>query len=79
MPSIKNFGFVSNNKISSLQSIAKYTIISGENPYSFFVLECLLNHVKIIVKKNMKKDLSLYKNKFIELDFKSLNNIKKLK
>ena len=79
MSSIKNFGFVSNYKISSLQSIAKYTIISGENPYSFFVLECLLNHVKIIVKKNIKKNLSFYKNKFIELDFNSSNNIKKLK
>ncbi len=79
MPLIKNCGFVSNNKVSNLQSLTKYTIISGENPYSFFILECLSNHVKIIIEKNMKENLALYKKDFIRLDFNSLNNIKKLK
>ena len=77
--SVKNYGFLNNKKIQNLQSKSKYTIASGENLFSFFVLECLTNHVKIIVKKNMNKKIVLFKKKFIELDFNSLNSIKKIK
>jgi len=79
LPFVKNCGFVSNNKILDLQSLTKYTIISGENPYSFFILECLSNHVKIVIEKNMRKKFALPKKNFIELNYNSLNNIKKLK
>ncbi len=79
IPLIKNYGYLTNNKINLLQSKAKYTIASGENPYSFFILECLTNHVKIITKKKFGKKIILFKKKFIELDFNSLNSIKKLK
>ncbi len=76
---VKNYGFISNNKLSKLQSLTKYTIMSGENPYSFFILECLSNYVKIIIPKDKKKELSLPKKNCIELDYNSLNSIKKLK
>ena len=79
LPHVKNCGFVSNNQLSNLQSLTKYTIISGENPYSFFILECLSNHVKIVIKKNMIKKLALPKKDFIELNYNSLNSIQKLK
>ncbi len=79
IPSIKNYGYLTNKKVNSLQSKAKYTIASDENLYSFFILECLSNHVKIITKKKNKKRKILFKKKFIELDFNSLNSIKKLK
>ena len=61
IPSIKNYGYLTNNKINLLQSKSKYTIASNENLYSFFILECLSNHVKIITNKKMKK-----KNSFIQ-------------
>ena len=79
IPSIKNYGYLSNDKINLLQSKSKYTIASGENLYSFFILECLSNNMKIVTKKKMKKKIILFKQKFIELDFNSLNSIKKLK
>ena len=79
LPMVKNCGFVKNNKVLKLQSISKYTILSQENPYSFFLLECLSNHVKIVIEKNMKKKLEFTKKKIIKLDFNSLNSIKKLK
>lgn len=79
LPFVKNCGFVSNNKMLNLQSFSKYTILSGENPYSFFILECLSNHVKIVVEKNMRKKFALSKKNFIELNYNSLNSIKKLK
>ncbi len=79
LPMVKNCGFVKNNKVLKLQSISKYTILSHENPYSFFLLECLSNHVKIVIEKNMKKKLDFPQKKIIKLDFNSLNSIKKLK
>ena len=78
LPNVKNCGFISSNKLSKLQSLTKYTIMSGENPYSFFILECLTNHVKIITEKDKTKKLALPKKNCIELDYNSLNSIKKL-
>ena len=78
-PNIKNYGFISSNKLSNLQSLAKYTIISHENPYSFFILECLSNDVKIIVKQDMKRKIILPKKNLIKLDYDSCNSIKKLR
>ena len=52
--------------------------MSGENPYSFFLLECLSNHAKIIIEKDKTKKLAFPKKNYIELDFNSLNSIKKL-
>lgn len=79
LPRVKNCGFVKNDKVLKLQSISKYTILSHENPYSFFLLECLSNHVKIVIEKNMKKKLDFPQKKIIKLDFNSLKSIKKLK
>ncbi len=79
LANVKNCGMLTNKKISKLQSQAKYTIISGENPYSFFILECMSHHIKIIVEKKMKKRITMFKKNFIELNFDSLNSIRKLK
>jgi hypothetical protein len=72
LPKIKNCGRLSKKKISILQSKAKFTIISGENPYSFFILECITHHMKIIIDKKMKKKITMLKGNFIELNFNSL-------
>ena len=76
---VKNFGFINNKKVNNLQSQAKYTISSGENLYSFFILECLLNGVKIIIEKDIKRKITFFKQNFIKIDFKSFNDISKLK
>ena len=79
IPSVKNYGMVSNKKVSKLQSIAKYTIISGENPYSFFILESLSNNMKIIINKNDKDKLEFNKKNFIKINFNETKDLKKLK
>ena len=79
MPSIKNYGYIPSKRLSYLQSLTKYTIISDENPYSFFILECISKNVKIITKKNMIENLALPKKNFVKLNYESLNDIKKLK
>ncbi len=78
-PSVKNYGYISNEKILNLQSQSKYTIMSDENPYSFFILECLSNKVKVIVRKDLIKKFTFSKKNFIKLNFDSLNDINKIK
>ncbi len=79
LPYVKNCGYLSNNKILNLQSHARYTILSRENLYSFFILECISNNVKVIVEKNMIKKINFLRKNFIGLNYNSLNSIKKLK
>lgn len=76
--SVKNFGYIENKRLNDIQARSKYTIASGENIYSFFTLECLSNHVTIVIDKNYKKRITLYKKNFITLDFKKLKDISKL-
>jgi hypothetical protein len=61
-----NHGKLSNKKVQKLQSRSKYTIASGENFYSLFILECISNHVKIIVNESDYKKIDFYKEKFIK-------------
>lgn len=79
IPHIKNYGYLPNYKVSELQSKSRYTIASGENFLSFFVLECLSNNVKVIVEKDLIDNITFYKKNFIKLDFNSVKSIKKLK
>ena len=48
---VKNLGYLNQKKLSILQSRSKYSLCSGENIYSLFVLECITNHVKILINK----------------------------
>ena len=49
---VNNLGYINKKKLAILQSRTKYSISSGENIYSLFVIECVTNHVKIFVNKN---------------------------
>ena len=51
LKSIKNIGYVNNNLVNYLQSQSRFTIASGENIYSLFILECLSNDVKSLDAK----------------------------
>lgn len=61
-----NHGKLSNKKVQILQSRSKYTIASGENFYSLFILECISNHVKILVNESDYQKIDFYKEKFIK-------------
>ena len=64
---VKNFGYISKKKILNLQSYSKYTLCSKENIYSLFILECISNHVKIIIDKKLMKKVKFLKKYFISL------------
>ena len=75
---LKNCGYVNKKKINNLQSRSKFTLCSGENIYSFFVLECISNHVKILISKNYKNQIKFFKKYFITFDDRKFN-FKKIK
>lgn len=65
---VKNLGYLNQKKLSILQSRSKYSLCSSENIYSLFVLECITNHVKILVNKNYMNKINFFKKSFISLD-----------
>lgn len=68
---ITNLGYISQKKISNLQARSRYTIYSGENVFSLFVLECISNHVKILINKKYLKKIKNFKKYFINMDDES--------
>ena len=59
---VKKFGIHRQKRLNVLQSQSKYTFYSGENIYSFFILECISNHVKILIDKKYSKQINFLKN-----------------
>ena len=78
---VTNLGYINKKRLNNLQSRSKYSLSSGENIYSLFTIECITNHVKILIdKKNMKK-IKVFKKFFItynksNLIFKKNKNLK---
>ena len=72
-----NYGFLDNEKISSLQSKTKFTIVSDENIYSLFTLECIKNNVKIITNSNQISSINFFKNSFIKVNYNNIYELKK--
>ena len=77
---VKNLGFVNRIKLNDILSKSKFSILSGENILSLFLVECLNSNVKIIsnekiikINKNIKKNFVYFNtNKFFkrsEIDF----------
>ena len=61
IPGLINKGFISNKLIQKLQIKTKFTIYSGENLYSLFILECIQNGIKVLVNNNKKKKSNILK------------------
>ncbi len=64
---VKNLGYINRQRLIKFQSISKYTICSNENIYSLFVLECISNHVKILIDKKNSMKIKYLKKYFIPL------------
>jgi hypothetical protein len=75
-PYVRNHGYINNKKINYLLSRSFFSIISNENPYSIFTIECLNNHVIIIADYNYKNKIKYYNKQFLFLNFKGNINKK---
>ena len=51
-----NLGYINKKRLNILQSRSRYTLCSEENIYSLFIIECITNHVKILIKKKTCKN-----------------------
>ena len=71
---VKNHGYLSNKRINNLLSKSFFSLISNENPYTLFTIECLNNNVKIIADQSFKKEIKYFKKEFIFLNFKKKIN-----
>ena len=66
-------GIISREKFLHLIADSKYSLGSFENLFSFFVLDCLSNNLKVFFNKNYKIDKKLIKtNLLIPIDFYNL-------
>jgi hypothetical protein len=76
---IVNHGHISNKKINNLLSKTYYSLVSNENIYSLFTIECINNHVKLITSRKDKTKIKYFKKNFIFLDFKKIDKLKYIK
>ena len=72
---VKNHGYISNKKLIKLLSKTFFTLPSGENIYSLFVLESIQNNVKILIDYNYYKKIKYYKKSFIKFNHKNCNDL----
>jgi len=79
IPNIVNHGFIKNTKLKKLQQKTKFTIFSEENLYSIFTLECIKNHVYVLVDKTKHHKLTFFKKSFIKINFDKPKELHKLK
>ena len=74
---VNNLGYVNRKKINILQSRSKYSLCSGENIYSLFIIECITNHVKIFINKDQIKQVKILKKFFNTYKRSKINLVKK--
>jgi len=67
---VKNHGHLNNKRINDLLSKTFFSLISNENLYTMFTIECLNNNVKIVASLSHKHKIKYFKKQFIFLDFK---------
>ena len=66
---VRNHGYINNKSINNLLSKTYFSLISNENPYTMFTIECLNNNVKIITDFSKKKEIKHFRKEFIFLNF----------
>ena len=73
-----NHKFLSNKKVENMLSMTKFTIASGENIDSLFILEAITKKVTVIVPNDYFNKVDNFKDKFLFLNFNKIINLKKL-
>ena len=73
---VKNHGYITHEKVLSLLKKTKYSIVSNENVFSLFTIDCINNNVKLLIYNKKYASVKFYKKYFIKynmnFDFKKL-------
>ena len=64
-------------RLNILQSRSKYSLCSGENIYSLFIIECISNHVKIFINNDQIKKVKILKKFFNTYKRSKIDLVKK--
>ena len=67
---VKNYGFVKKEKLYRILSESKFSILSGENIFSLFTIECINHNIQILVDKKFGYKINYYKKFFLFLNMK---------
>ena len=65
-----NHGYLNNKEINNLLSRTYFSLISNENFYTMFTIECLNNNVKIIADISQKNKIKYFRKEFLFLNLK---------
>jgi hypothetical protein len=68
-----NHGYINNKKVNNLLSKTHFSLSSNENLYTLFTMECINNHVKIIINKSQRNDIKFFKRNFFFINFNTIN------
>jgi hypothetical protein len=78
-PSVINHGYINNQKINDLLAKTSFSIVSNENYYGFFAIECFNNHVKLIVQQSEINNIKYFKKNFVSINYDSIYSLSRLK
>jgi hypothetical protein len=68
-----NHGYINNKQINNLLSKTHFSLSSNENLYTLFTMECINNHVKIIINKSQINNIKFFKKNFFFINFNTIN------
>lgn len=78
IPGVRNFGIISRKKALALFKLVKFSIISPENFYSMFFIDCFNSGIKIFYNKLNKPKIFFVKKNIIELNYKNITKTQKI-
>lgn len=68
-----NHGYITNKQVNNLLSKTHFSLSSNENLYTLFTMECINNHVKIIINKSQINNIKFFKENFFFINFNKFN------
>ena len=73
---VKNHGFIPHTKVLNLLKRTKYSVVSSENVFSLFSIDCINNNVKLLIYDKYYTSVKVHKKHFIKYNMNF--NFKKL-
>ena len=73
---VKNHGYITHEKVLKLLKKTRYSIVSNENVFSLFTIDCINNNVKLLIYDKNYTSVKFYKKYFIKYNMNF--NFKKL-
>tara|TARA_A100000164_G_scaffold119994_1_gene106030 strand:- start:1640 stop:2545 length:906 start_codon:yes stop_codon:yes gene_type:complete len=67
---VKNYGYISHAKVLNLLKKTRYSLVSSENIFSLFTIDCINNKVKLLIYDKNYASVKFHKKYFIKYNMK---------